>query len=213
MTLISIHRSLAGPDELPSVGLQLSGRFQSTGPLRDPTSGIRPIDLRYLISIHRSLAGPDLCRSCRRWTPSYFNPQVPCGTRLIVSSDRYGGSYFNPQVPCGTRHRSRAFLPVSSIFQSTGPLRDPTRSSPASGATDQFQSTGPLRDPTCLGDHHTPDLNISIHRSLAGPDSLRDAKAVTDYAFQSTGPLRDPTAILHIIDVVIIVFIVHYCLY
>lgn len=32
-------------------------------------------------------------------------------------------------------------------------------------------------------------------------------------AFQSTGPLRDPTAILHIIDILIIDFIVHYCLY
>ena len=58
--------------------------------------------------------------------------------------------YFNPQVPCGTRR-----------------CRHSVKKSGRLG----FQSTGPLRDPTTL---HVPSVRtrfISIHRSLAGPDS------------------------------------------
>ena len=80
---ISIHRSLAGPDaffqtkfichflfqstgplrdptsrELNREALYLS--FQSTGPLRDPTPPAHTQCLDCAISIHRSLAGPDV---------------------------------------------------------------------------------------------------------------------------------------------------------
>ena len=78
---ISIHRSLAGPDmsarrtaphrcyfnpqvpcgtrHRPDRKAYQGYRFQSTGPLRDPTH-FKPVVFRHLpISIHRSLAGPD----------------------------------------------------------------------------------------------------------------------------------------------------------
>ena len=104
--LISIHRSLAGPDYSPThsqlmcLGFQSTGPlrdptnakcsvrtyipiFQSTGPLRDPTKSLRQIQNPMLISIHRSLAGPD-------------------------------------------RVESRRVRGKAKVFQSTGPLRDPT---------------------------------------------------------------------------------------
>ena len=55
---------------------------------------------------------------------------------------------FNPQVPCGTRPTVSPSTACSGLFQSTGPLRDPTQ-----GNFFRFRE----------GD-------ISIHRSLAGPD-------------------------------------------
>ena len=61
-------------------------KFQSTGPLRDPT-----------------------CTPCiiRVGMPN-FNPQVPCGTRqiqIVIISNNFLN--FNPQVPCGTRQNQR----------------------------------------------------------------------------------------------------------
>ena len=82
---ISIHRSLAGPDRIlvstirksldfnPQVpcGTRLdhqnlssaTSEFQSTGPLRDPTTYRQDGEKEDKISIHRSLAGPDK-KSC-----------------------------------------------------------------------------------------------------------------------------------------------------
>ena len=58
---ISIHRSLAGPD-LAALGfVEYRIKFQSTGPLRDPTYCIASFLPIRVISIHRSLAGPDDC--------------------------------------------------------------------------------------------------------------------------------------------------------
>ena len=171
--------------------------FQSTGPLRDPTKQTRLARNPVGISIHRSLAGPDFV----------------CGLGYLLRS----------------------------LFQSTGPLRDPTRPRcPASPATPEFQSTGPLRDPTssrpapcnairyfnpqvpCGTRRYSFEVEctydeISIHRSLAGPDradhkgvrhhgsiSIHRSLAGPDdcglhvnnlfHEFQSTGPLRDPTS-------------------
>ena len=78
---ISIHRSLAGPDGISILILEpifyfnpqvpcgtrhkltnyriAELEFQSTGPLRDPTSLHILLMQADLISIHRSLAGPD----------------------------------------------------------------------------------------------------------------------------------------------------------
>ena len=123
---ISIHRSLAGPDDVGGRCDHRRDRFQSTGPLRDPT-GIRARERRrkqfqstgplrdptseacagsgmHGISIHRSLAGPD---------------------RIVVSA-LVQRQNFNPQVPCGTRRSSIVSAVGINPFQSTGPLRDPT---------------------------------------------------------------------------------------
>ena len=104
----------------------LSISFQSTGPLRDPTVPGMGMACLTRISIHRSLAGPDQANGSSSSIPSDFNPQVPCGTRLM------------PILPTMD----------AIVFQSTGPLRDPTPLFLVFPAVYLFQSTGPLRDPT-----------------------------------------------------------------
>ena len=191
--VISIHRSLAGPDLLRLAHFHVLG-----------------------ISIHRSLAGPDSGHTPPGCRTSDFNPQVPCGTRRRNGKDRQTRPYFNPQVPCGTRLSCRRTTSRTPRFQSTGPLRDPTVPGAARGHPDhisihrslagpdmdyslqhtyrlRFQSTGPLRDPTRAPGIYDQLIRISIHRSLAGPDRDRQDTAVLDFEFQSTGPLRDPT--------------------
>ncbi len=79
-----------------------------------------------------------------------FNPQVPCGTRLSNSILSCAALHFNPQVPCGTRHNMLPGKEGIAIFQSTGPLRDPTPYGQHAHPVLLFQSTGPLRDPTFL---------------------------------------------------------------
>ena len=193
---ISIHRSLAGPDPPASCCMDSKPYFnpqvpcgtrpdvyqagacwiifQSTGPLRDPTS-------------QTCLHG----RSVRN-----FNPQVPCGTRrareerifaqagfqstgplrdptLSLTPDRSRWKYFNPQVPCGTRrcarHGSGGGHPISIHRSLAGPDHAGTRreqsvrhfnpqvpcgtrlmAAECDELYKQFQSTGPLRDPTIL---------------------------------------------------------------
>ena len=199
--------------------MKIEIRFQSTGPLRDPTGKISRIKFNSDISIHRSLAGPDLFdelhhavwikisihRSLagpdphRNSPPSRlrnFNPQVPCGTRPDSHGIRTATTgYFNPQVPCGTRprkERNRGGRSHISIHRS---LAGPDQI--ACGLpilAEEFQSTGPLRDPTRAASIRcSSGLRISIHRSLAGPDPGETVGDSTVPAFQSTGPLRDPT--------------------
>ena len=145
---ISIHRSLAGPDCLRRLEQRMTAGFQSTGPLRDPTSEPVGSASTAIISIHRSLAGPDdRDQKKQDFTPN-FNPQVPCGTRRFFV---FSGIIFG-------------------IFQSTGPLRDPTKSKLTGVLDKAFQSTGPLRDPTLTASGDGLPDQISIHRSLAGPD-------------------------------------------
>ena len=79
------------------------------------------------------------------------------------------------------------------LFQSTGPLRDPTVLLRVKRRLLQFQSTGPLRDPTYRLMMKLSEERISIHRSLAGPDTMPCKSLHTHRPFQSTGPLRDPT--------------------
>ena len=128
ITVISIHRSLAGPDLNQ---LDEKGERKYFNP--QVPCGTRP-----------------KCASSLFRTP-HFNPQVPCGTRLNkldlhaillafqstgplrdpTSSAALGicsGLYFNPQVPCGTRLLVLSLSDVVVEFQSTGPLRDPTSS-------------------------------------------------------------------------------------
>ena len=128
-------------------------------------------------------------------------------------------SYFNPQVPCGTRHEKDPVFVLSDQFQSTGPLRDPTLCSASllrprkfqstgplrdptlalgygGGVGAIFQSTGPLRDPTITGDLSELNTSISIHRSLAGPDCWQtySLEQVNDFNPQvpcGTRPDRD----------------------
>ena len=104
---ISIHRSLAGPDASNTASSLSSMSFQSTGPLRDPTGRAPSPRSCIPISIHRSLAGPD-------------GEEID-GTRgYIISIHR---SLAGPDA------EDFAALIAFAKFQSTGPLRDPTTAS------------------------------------------------------------------------------------
>ena len=168
---ISIHRSLAGPDGRRSSFVDGCSKFQSTGPLRDPTYPELYIQNIWFISIHRSLAGPDST------TYVALDLDVISIHRSLAGPDKFGYSinsqidisihrslagpdlpsadtastdqHFNPQVPCGTRRGLSSTSPALPVFQSTGPLRDPTK----------------------RNSYFTVSDFISIHRSLAGPDA------------------------------------------
>ena len=101
--MISIHRSLAGPDLFLS-DLPCWQKFQSTGPLRDPTPENYSVWRPQIISIHRSLAGPDQRRYKRHQRDPISIHRSLAGPDNVV------------------------FVPSSAVavFQSTGPLRDPT---------------------------------------------------------------------------------------
>ena len=112
----------------------LGDQFQFTGPLRDPTGGLRSDGGRDTISIHRSLAGPDEKNGKRHTKSTDFNPQVPCGTRrdhecvrsihMIISIHR---SLAGPDVIVGvvvpdggiSIHRSLAGPDLFLIFPPT----------------------------------------------------------------------------------------------
>ena len=66
--LISIHASHAGRDHSHQIRIFSAKTFQSTRPMRDATL------LSYLTSSSIDL---------------YFNPRVPCGTRLLRRQDEY----------------------------------------------------------------------------------------------------------------------------
>ena len=171
MKRISIHRSLAGPDrgiqqlhgfhrEFQSTGplrdptssflLSIgSSPFQSTGPLRDPTNLSSFYGWLQKISIHRSLAGPDGSAGDCRGKAADFNPQVPCGTRR----------------PPGNGGADERWI---SIHRS-------------------------LAGPDTKSKNDYGMEVISIHRSLAGPDESSLIYLHLRFLFQSTGPLRDPT--------------------
>ena len=129
-----------------------------------------------------------------QYTHDHFNPQVPCGTRRHRRGRRSRWWNFNPQVPCGTRPFFDFPSDDLTRFQSTGPLRDPTQDWTIRQLAGRFQSTGPLRDPTLLLEIRCLQSQISIHRSLAGPDPPITAPCSPRQQFQSTGPLRDPTS-------------------
>ena len=190
---ISIHRSLAGPDNVVFVPSSAVAVFQSTGPLRDPTALNDGVYKKGEISIHRSLAGPDVLRLIYTASWGYFNPQVPCGTRPSEVLAPWVYDDFNPQVPCGTR---RNMPYVHKILVSISIHRS-------------------LAGPDKKSGIICRNFNISIHRSLAGPDyscagrpehcqnfnpqvpcGTRPPTAAgthSSWRFQSTGPLRDPT--------------------
>ena len=101
--LISIHRSLAGPDEAARAGKLASFDFNPQVPCGTRREYGKYPDHGLPISIHRSLAGPDIFHKVLLSSLLYFNPQVPCGTRLFRLFLSQYSFNFNPQVPCGTR--------------------------------------------------------------------------------------------------------------
>ena len=154
----------------------LSGRFQSTLPVRGATD------------THRTV----------RAIPSNFNPRSPCGerpwetghknptARISIHAPRAGsdahGVYdplqhhadFNPRSPCGERQPFRVYRISKPIFQSTLPVRGATPGGEIyCGAADRFQSTLPVRGATAAG-----------RRTYAGPPT-----------FQSTLPVRGATGV------------------
>ena len=125
--VISIHRSLAGPDVFDLCVIIQNNR----------------------ISIHRSLAGPDMRKIRYLYCLTNFNPQVPCGTRRYVPRAYSGRGNFNPQVPCGTRRWRSATAEASArYFNPQVPCGARLLPAISRSLTHPFQSTGPLRDPT-----------------------------------------------------------------
>ena len=124
----------------------------------------------FKISIHRSLAGPDSCIRRFLTIQKNFNPQVPCGTRPKHFSPIGGVCNFNPQVPCGTRRKLDNGPTSGSEFQSTGPLRDPTAAAFLSPLPKVISIHRSLAGPDSHFGVVQSSFFISIHRSLAGPD-------------------------------------------
>ena len=124
--------------------------FQSTGPLRGPT--YRPCVCRWpgLISIHRPLAGPDVFMIVYFTDRRIFQSTGPLrGPTRSVPIRLRAYRHFNPQAPCGARLRYHPDTIRLLEFQSTGPLRGPTCGKVVVHCISIFQSTGPLRGPTC----------------------------------------------------------------
>ena len=161
---------LRGPTSAKS-GAEICLIFQSTGPLRGPTCYFSYFCLFMCISIHRPLAGPDRNDGFIGGGRIHFNPQAPCGARHQQQSSSRQTYHFNPQAPCGARLITASDLMRSPVFQSTGPLRGPTK----------------------MIISFTQRKTISIHRPLAGPDVRQRPFPGYQSEFQSTGPLRGPT--------------------
>ena len=128
------------------------------------------------------------------------------------------GCYFNPQAPCGARRAVQRQKVEVIIFQSTGPLRGPKLERPAEKEKIvYFNPQAPCGarllaaqlPAECLLDFNPQapcgarrllplsicqEVEISIHRPLAGPDAGRADDVAEEWIFQSTGPLRGPTA-------------------
>ena len=100
---ISIHGSRVGPDgRISHRGVERLA-FQSTGPVWDPTEQYFWITVDGVISIHGSRVGPDAAVEPARHENviSIHGSRVgPDGLRKISGKGR---NYFNPRVPCGTR--------------------------------------------------------------------------------------------------------------
>ena len=193
---ISIHGSRVGPDntyhQSEIVGI-ISIHGSRVGP--DSVSS-SPFLFAQLISIHGSRVGPDKL--------SISPPQSACisihGSR--VGPDRYVAkqfkpkAYFNPRVPCGTRLALFRYLFKLFAFQSTGPVWDPTQSHFSGEGIKVFQSTGPVWDPTAF----FPTLIVPVvnfnPRVPCGTRPPRLNKFIIVIIFQSTGPVWDPTFLL-----------------
>ena len=169
-------------------------KFQSTGPLRDPTRGYRILINCDRISIHRSLAGPDsfglfgpaftiisIHRSLAgpddydMWNDTCTSISIH---RSLAGPDMrkirylYCLTNFNPQVPCGTRrYVPRAYSGRGNFNPQVPCGTRRWRSATAEASARYFNPQVPC------GTRLLP----AISRSLTHP-------------FQSTGPLRDPTA-------------------
>ena len=179
-----------------SVWTFLTGLFQSTGPLRDPTPSVPWISSPSIFQSTGPLRDPTFRTGSLDSLQADFNPQVPCGTRQVrpctstvyflfqstgplrdptfkfVSSVQRA-FYFNPQVPCGTRHADVQPAESTRYFNPQVPCGTRPVSVRRPAHIKEFQSTGPLRDPTSALRADQAKYAISIHRSLAGPDSLR----------------------------------------
>ena len=123
---ISIHASRTGCDHLPgrfnsrppyfnpriphgmrriiNIRKISSGKFQSTHPARDATSGEREANLiRVGISIHASRTGCDFLGQCLTVQYEDFNPRIPHGMRLPGRLPPEATKDFNPRIPHGMR--------------------------------------------------------------------------------------------------------------
>ena len=101
------------------------------------------------ISIRGSRVGPDNCSITSFIVSQYFNPRVPCGTRLRRFGRRPPRLHFNPRVPCGTR-----------------PCPCPARTAPL-----HISIRGSRVGPDLTAIHHVAHLSIiSIRGSRVGPD-------------------------------------------
>ncbi len=125
-----------------------------------------------MISIHASHAGRDVDSSRAMQDTSYFNPRVPCGTRLVLvfclcigylifqstrpMRDATGNVpdtlsqliNFNPRVPCGTRPQILAYRRRRLYFNPRVPCGTRRCCLTIIVSPSIFQSTRPMRDAT-----------------------------------------------------------------
>ena len=128
--------------------------------------------------------------------PYDFNPQGPRGPRRFRQWDSEPGLNFNPQGPRGPRPSCHSQLFLLWIFQSTRPSRASTRKITDTSAIDRFQSTRPSRASTSASCLMFGQLQISIHKALAGLDVHKLASPNTSGVYFNPqgprGPRRQP---------------------
>ena len=172
--IISIHRSLAGPDPFFIFVCDSRLLFQSTGPLRDPTLFMLLTGIRRGISIHRSLAGPDIGILRKLDECSISIHRSLAGPDPVRDFRTAGARISIHRSLAGPDARRNTPGTICSTFQSTGPLRDPT------GDDETIQSYQP----------------ISIHRSLAGPDRISIRQAHVGLYFNPQVPCGTRRSVL-----------------
>ena len=153
----------------------------------DPTRVSGRISGGRRISIHGSRVLKFFSIYSRVGPDGYIWSASPTATPISIHGSRVGPDNspigdlsefedFNPRVPCGTRHTLERQRKKGMTFQSTGPVWDPTLFALIRAYVYMiFQSTGPVWDPTFYHVAFVHVLDISIHGSRVGPDSVYPA--------------------------------------
>ena len=119
-------RAPCGARRVVSVVSPITGKFQSTRPVRGATRASAKYPCSDYISIHAPRAGRDQARY-----------PYSLGGDISIHAPRAGrdhglrhalglGIDFNPRAPCGARHNPAFRRRINQLFQSTRPVRGAT---------------------------------------------------------------------------------------
>ena len=145
--------------------------FQSTRPLRGATARLLASDNSTIISIHAPLAGRDSTPS-RQSVRHLISIHAPlAGRDHILPTSPQRQPDFNPRAPCGARHK---YIQCRSCFAN-------------------FNPRAPCGARLCIRGEIAAAIDISIHAPLAGRDHLQYYHEKQTKIFQSTRPLRGAT--------------------